>query len=150
MHSSPPPMDLACDGPRARRRHVLLTEGDHELRYLRAQALEDDGYHVTAVVDGAGLVMSMARSELNGTPPALVVWNVGVPAPEVLPILAQLRRRRPGLPVILLTANGSQAALDEVYRVGGAAVLVNPVDLQDLLAAVRSYAPYTPQPRGSE
>src|SRR5262245_27188537 len=53
-------------------------------------------------------------------------------------LLAEVRRRRPGLPVIILTGHASIATAVDAMRAGAANFLVKPVDLGDLEQAVRA------------
>lgn len=125
----------------SRRSHVLLAEDDTDLRRLLAGALEQEGYHVRQVGSGREL-----REELEvapGQPLAvdLIVSDVRMPGFSGLDVLSFLRQRDWATPVLLITAFGDEAVHQEAHRLGAAAVIDKPFELDELRHAARALAP---------
>lgn len=107
---------------------MLVVEDDPSLRLLCRVNLELDGY----VVDEAGTLES-AR-EAVGRAPELVLLDVHLGPVSSLPLLHDLKRERPELPVVLLTG---ESGLPEEARGAADLVLPKPFEIAELSAAVR-------------
>src|SRR5215813_7931128 len=68
----------------------------------------------------------------------LLVCDLQLPGSAGGSLLPEVRRRRPTLPVIILTGHASVPTAVEAMRAGAANFLVKPVDLDDLEQAVRA------------
>ena len=81
-----------------------------------------------------------AREFLSSPPaaaPSCLVLDVNLPDLNGLEVLARLRQERPALPVIVMTAHGSEAIAEMALASGATRYLIKPVARQDLLNAVR-------------
>ena len=120
--------------------HVLVIDDSEPIRSLVREQLELDGHRVTAVPDGAS-----ALALLDRTAPDLVILDVDMPGMDGLAVLARIKARRPGLPVLLFTA--VHGVEDEAFRRGAAACLPKAAGLDELRRWTLRCCP--PQPRGS-
>jgi DNA-binding response OmpR family regulator len=114
-------------------RRILVVEDDAALRSLVAFALEDEGYAVDAVADGAAAAASVATR-----PPHLILLDLWLPR-----LGGQDFARRylagpgPHAPVLVLSARPLSEVVGAAEAIGAAGFLRKPFDLEDLMAAVR-------------
>ncbi len=118
--------------------NVLLAEDDPELLDLLASYLRRRGYRVFCAADGAALVQRIDRSTPRGPLPPIdvIVSDIYMPGIDGLTVLEELREGGGRIPVILMTAFGSEEVRERGRRHGAEAVLVKPFDLDRLLSAV--------------
>ncbi len=113
--------------------HVVLIEDEAGIVDFIERGLTARGLDVHAALDGeSGL--SLALSERVD----LVVLDLMLPRRSGIEVLAELAERRPGLPVIVLTARGEIE--DRVNGLSSGAVdyLVKPFALSELEARIRA------------
>ena len=118
--------------------NVLLAEDDPELLDLLASYLRRRGYRVYCAPDGEALVQRLDRSSPRGPLPAIdvIVSDIYMPGIDGLSVLEELRGASRPIPVILMTAFGSEEVRERGKRQGAEAVLVKPFELDRLLSAV--------------
>ncbi|MBN3535350.1 PAS domain-containing hybrid sensor histidine kinase/response regulator [Sphingomonas pseudosanguinis] len=104
---------------------LLVVDDDPAVRAGMEALLGRSGHRVLTVSDRTG-----ALGLVDEIDAALVDYDLG--DDDGLALIAELRRDRPSLPVILITADGSPS-LAEQAKASGIAVLLKPVD-PDLLA----------------
>jgi DNA-binding response OmpR family regulator len=126
--------------PTPRTARIALAEDDRQMRSLVAESLRADGHTVIELVDGAQLLVRLARQYRLRDPEEtidLVVSDIRMPILTGLSILKGLRDARCETPVVLMTAFADspdrQAALDL-----GAVVFDKPFKMADLRSAVRA------------
>jgi DNA-binding NarL/FixJ family response regulator len=83
--------------------------------------------------DGAEAVRLAAREEID-----LAILDVSMPRMTGLQAARELHRRRPGLPIVILTMHESEQYLHEALRAGAAAYVVKKVADRDLIEACRA------------
>jgi DNA-binding NtrC family response regulator len=114
-----------------RGRTVLVVDDDASIRFLCRVNLEFDGWTVR---DAASL--DDARAAL-GDDLALVLLDVHVGNASGVAFLEELRRDRPGLPVVMLTGSFGATTSDDS---GADAVIAKPFKLDDFLETVARVA----------
>ena len=112
---------------------VLLVEDEPALRDGIADLLRGDGHDVTAVGDGVRGVEAGLADVYD-----LVVLDVMLPRMDGIEVCRRLRAARPGLPILMLTARGSED--DKVRGLGEGAddYVTKPFSARELLARVRA------------
>ena len=112
---------------------VLVVEDEPSLREGIADLLRGDGHTVTAVGDGVAGVEA-GLGELF----ELVVLDLMLPRLDGIEVCRRLRSARPGLPILMLTARGSED--DKVRGLGEGAddYVTKPFSARELLARVRA------------
>ena len=100
------------------------------MRELLGRILREDGYKVILVADG---VAAIARLDQEY---ALVITDMRMPGAGGDQVLAQVRRRWPGTPVVVLTAFGSISGAVEAMREGAFDYLTKPLPDPDTLRGV--------------
>jgi PAS domain S-box-containing protein len=113
---------------------VLLVEDDPGVRTLAARALRTVGHPVIVAADGRD-VRSLGDDDVNRL--QLLVTDVLLPGPNGREVAEELRRRRPGLPVLYISGY-TQDAFAEGGAVGERErFLPKPFTPSELLARVR-------------
>jgi two-component system phosphate regulon sensor histidine kinase PhoR len=111
---------------------ILVADDSQEIRqFLEESVLTPAGYHVIAVGDG----MSALTLALDSTPD-LVITDQQMPNLTGLELIRRLRQDKPQVPVILMTAEGSEALAVEALRSGAVDYLTKPFEAEHMLAAV--------------
>ncbi|MCX5797087.1 MAG: sigma-54 dependent transcriptional regulator [Elusimicrobia bacterium] len=105
---------------------ILVVEDQANHRKVLQGILTAEGYRVSAVKDAA-----LARAALSEKP-ALVLTDLKLPGEDGLSLLRGLKRSRPELPVILMTAFGNIPAAVDAMRWGAHDFLTKPLDFAEL------------------
>lgn len=111
---------------------ILLVEDEVELAALIREALEQAGHHVLLAFDGpSGLLL--ARQEN----PDLIILDLRLPGIDGLDVLRALRRELL-VPVLILTARGTEFDRVLGLELGADDYVVKPFSLRELVARVRA------------
>lgn len=116
---------------------ILIADDDASIRLVVSQALTRAGYQVRATGAASTLVKWAADGEGD-----LIVTDVMMPDANVFDVLPQIRKSRPLLPVIVMSAQNTVVTAVTAAERGAFEYLPKPFDLDDLLAAAeRALAP---------
>jgi len=119
---------------------ILTIEDDQAIRRGIVDALRFAGYQPLEAAEGRrGLEMAL-RCDFD-----LLLLDLVLPGPEGFAILAEVRRLRPTLPVIILTARGAEADRVRGLRDGADDYVVKPFSVSELLARVEAVLRRSPQ-----
>ena len=114
---------------------ILLGDEDPEVRFALAMLLREAGHEVLEA-DRCGEVLETAA----GRKPDLVVTDVNMAGISGAELIEQLRRTRPGVPVIAMTGGGMHQTPELAATLAGNAgadrVLQKPFGNDELLAEV--------------
>jgi DNA-binding response OmpR family regulator len=126
-----------------RRPRIVLAEDDEEMRSLLCQCLGNAGYEVVALSDGLELMECLASYLAPGgrVDIDLIISDIRMPWVNGLEVLSAIRRYVGYPRVILITAFGSNEVHNQAHRLGAAAVMDKPFDVEKLLAEVRAIIP---------
>ncbi len=113
------------------RHRLLLVEDTASLQLIYKSVLHTAGYDVTVAGDGA-----RALAYFQSDPPSAVIMDLLLPDRDGLDLMQEMLTARPGLPVIVITANGSVNRAVEAMRAGAHEFLVKPFNEQRFLSAV--------------
>ena len=111
---------------------VLVVDDDEAIRVLLTRYLEMEGFSVEQVRDGGAVLAAIAASK-----PDLVLLDLMLPTQDGLDILTRLRRDS-DVPVILLTARGSEADRILGLKLGADDYVVKPFSPGELTARINS------------
>ena len=121
------------------RARILVAEDDEDLREALVAALADEPWTVEVAPNGAVLLDRLASALLAGSPrPDVIVTDVRMPGITGLEVLAGLRANGWRVPIVLMTGFGSRDLYRAARRLGAAAVLDKPFDVNHLRALIRS------------
>lgn len=145
------PLTAVRSTPSRRSPRVVVAEDDQDTRALVTEALEREGYNVTALPDGARLLVRIGRQYRQVEPePAidLIVTDLRMPVITGLQILQGLRNAGCETPLILMTAFGDTALH---HRVGslGAVLFEKPVQLREVCECARRLLGLAPRHGGA-
>ena len=120
---------------------VLVIDDDAAVAFALERFLREAGHEVK-VAPTAERGLELARRE----PPELVVLDLRLPAMQGSTALVELRRQRPALPVIVVTAHGSAETAMDALAAGAFDHLTKPFDLAELRLAVERALARAPAP----
>jgi len=112
---------------------VLVIEDDAAIRRGIVDALRFHGYEPLAEGDGERGLEAAVRAEVD-----LVLLDVVLPRRDGFAILAEVRRLRPTLPVVMLTARGTEEDRVRGLKGGADDYVVKPFSATELLARVEA------------
>ena len=115
---------------------LLLVDDDEKLRRIITLRLEAEGFAVTEAESGED-----ALSKLKAARPHFVLADLRMPGINGIELLRQIQQRRPGLPVVILTAHGDIPDAVEATQAGAVDFLTKPVDKERLLECIAHHLP---------
>jgi two-component system, OmpR family, copper resistance phosphate regulon response regulator CusR len=111
---------------------LLVVEDEVRIRAFLARAFEIEGFTVDVVADGdEGLGLALTGDY------ELVILDLLLPGRDGLDVLSELHRRRPGLPVLILSARSDLATKLRGFELGAVDYVAKPVSLDELFARTR-------------
>lgn len=112
---------------------ILVVEDDDAIRRGVVDAVTASGYAALEAPDGeAGLQVALA-ADLD-----LVLLDVMMPKKDGLTVLTEIRKVKPGLPAIMLTAKGEEEDKVRGLRAGADDYVVKPFSASELLARIEA------------
>jgi DNA-binding response OmpR family regulator len=125
---------------------VLVIEDDAAIREGLCDALGFDGYRVLQAETAPAGTESALRSHCD-----LVLLDLMLPGGDGFTVLGEIRRLKPKLPVIILTARGREVDRVRGLRLGADDYVVKPFSVRELLARVQAVLRRTtPEPEADE
>ncbi len=119
---------------------ILVVEDDPAIRRGIVDAVEFAGYAVLEAPNGTkGLELAL------GATCDLVLLDLVLPGPGGLDILREVRKVRPTLPVVILTARGKESDRVEGLTLGADDYVVKPFSVKELLARVEAVLRRSPE-----
>src|SRR5262245_23221414 len=113
--------------------HIVVVEDEPAIRRGLVDLLQASGHRVSEAGDGnTGLSLS-SRAGVD-----LVLLDLMLPRRDGFDVLAELRRVRPLVPVIVLTARGGEDDRVRGLRMGADDYVVKPFSARELLARVEA------------
>jgi len=112
---------------------IAVIEDEAPIRRGVVDVLRASGYHVSEAADG-----SRGLEEANRPGIDLVLLDLLLPLLDGLEVLRQLRKARPTLPVIILTARGTEDDRVRGLKMGADDYVVKPFSARELLARVEA------------
>lgn len=112
---------------------ILVVEDDAAIRRGLADALRFSGYSPREAADGEAGLEAAITGEID-----LVLLDLLMPKMDGLTMLRELRRVKPALPVIILTARGEEHDRVRGLKEGADDYVVKPFSATELLARVEA------------
>ena len=112
--------------------HLLVVDDDREIRRLLEEYLTQSGYRVTTVGDGRAMRRALDEHRID-----LVVLDLMLPGEDGLSLCRGLRAQS-NMPVLMLTARGSEIDRIVGLEMGADDYLAKPFNPRELLARVKS------------
>jgi DNA-binding response OmpR family regulator len=118
---------------------ILVIEDDEAIRRGIVDALSFDGYKTQEAAEGKTGLASALQSTCD-----LILLDLVLPKIGGLAILEEVRKSRPMLPVIILTARGEESDRIQGLKMGADDYVVKPFSIKELLARVQAVLRRTP------
>jgi DNA-binding response OmpR family regulator len=112
---------------------ILIIEDEVRIATLVQQGLEERGYLTTIAYDGIIGKKLALQNDYD-----LVISDIILPGLNGIEVCREIRRVKPDLPVILLTALGTTDDKVEGFDAGADDYLVKPFDFRELLVRIRA------------
>ena len=122
------------------RLRILIVEDDAAIRRGIVDALAFAGYEPLEAATGQAALEMAVRRDYD-----LLLLDLVLPGPGGLEVLREVRRTRPTLPVIILTACGEEADRVAGLRQGADDYVVKPFSVKELLARVEAVLRRSPE-----
>jgi two-component system nitrogen regulation response regulator GlnG len=122
---------------------VLIADDDASIRLVLSQAFTRAGFQVRATGAAATLLKWVQEGEGD-----LVVTDVIMADENVFDVLPRMRKQRPKLPIIVMSAQNTLLTAVNAAETGAFEYMPKPFDLDDMVAAARRALakPATPEP----
>jgi two-component system nitrogen regulation response regulator GlnG len=111
---------------------ILVADDDASVRLVISQTLAQDGYHVRSTNTMSALWRWIQAGEGD-----LLITDVYMPDESIFDMLPQIRRARPDLPVIVISAQSTVLTAAQASEHGAYDYLPKPFDIDKLAETVR-------------
>ncbi len=113
--------------------NILLVEDDTRVAELIQRGLGEEGFNVQIAYDG------MAGKKLvNQIDYDLAITDVVLPKMDGIQLCKEIRKLKPEMPIIMLTALGTTDDKVEGFDAGADDYLVKPFEMRELVARIRA------------
>lgn len=110
---------------------LVVDDAAHMREVVADYVLRPNGYVVLMAENGEQALEIVQRDR-----PDLIISDIKMPGISGLDLVRAVRRDRPNLPVILITAEGSELIAQQALRAGAADYFIKPFDPDELLRSV--------------
>src|SRR5208282_5682644 len=111
---------------------ILIADDDASIRLVLSQAFSRLGYQVRATSNATTLLKWVSDGEGD-----LVITDVVMPDENVFDVLPRIRKERPALPVIVMSAQNTLLTAVNAAEIGAFEYIPKPFDLDDMAAVAR-------------
>jgi signal transduction histidine kinase len=124
------------EGGHGNDRRILVVDDDPDIRQLLLDRLNGLGYRSHAVADGWQALETMIGEHFGG-----VVLDIGIGQVDGLEVLRHIRQWHPGMPVVMITASGSQELAVRAMGMGAHAYLLKPFEAEEFERTIQTWFP---------
>jgi CheY-like chemotaxis protein len=103
---------------------ILIVDDEPQVAEVLARSLAREGHTATVAHSG-----EEALRLLDPAAPDALFLDVSMPGLNGLDVLTEVRRRRPSLPVVVITGHATPDEIEEVKRLGAVDVITKPAAL---------------------
>jgi len=115
-------------------RPVLVADEDPDIRQWLFDRLKASGYHPEAATGGLEILGAVRSIGYAG-----VILDIGLGQVDGLNVLKEIRSQSPDIPIIIMTASGSQELAIQAIGMGAQAYLLKPFDAGELHAVMERW-----------
>jgi DNA-binding NtrC family response regulator len=108
------------------KRIILIAEDEEKMRRVLEVNLQDQ-YHVLLAKDGEQALRLFKENEIN-----LLLTDMRMPGKDGLSLLQEVKRLRPEIPVILITAYGTIESAVSAMKEGATDYLLKPIQMEEV------------------
>lgn len=110
---------------------LLVVEDDPQLARLITSALEREGYSTLLATNGLDAVQMAPQADL-------MVLDLGLPGLGGLEVIRELREAEWNLPILVVSAQGSEDIRVRALELGADDYLTKPMSIREMIARVRA------------
>jgi signal transduction histidine kinase len=104
-------------------RHILVVDDDPDIQQLLHDRLRANGCRTFTALDGQQALEALRSQEFHG-----IILDIGIGQIDGLEVLRRIRQTNQQLPIIMITASGSQELAVKAIEMGAQAYLLKPFD----------------------
>ncbi len=108
-------------------RHILVVDDDPDIQQLLHDRLKAGGYVTCTALDGRQALTLLESREFDG-----MILDIGIGQIDGLEVLRQVRMTNQRLPILMITASGSQELAMKAIGLGAQDYLLKPFDTHQL------------------
>ena len=120
---------------------ILIVDDERGIRRSLAGLLSDEGFETCEAAEGAqALAVATRGGDADGdagAAPDLVLLDIAMPGVSGIEVLEALRRRRPQLPVIMMSGHGTIETAVRATQLGAFDFIEKPIAFEKLLLTLR-------------
>ena len=109
------------------KKRILVIEDDEEMRALLKDFFTEEGFETDSVSNGSEAFRKLVKESF-----ALVITDIRMPGLTGLDILPGIRKLQPEVPIIVITAFGSEEIRDRAMARGATSYLEKPIHFHNL------------------
>ena len=106
---------------------VLIIEDDDEMRSLLKDFVEEEGYDADSVEKGDYALRKLLTDSFD-----LIITDIRMPGYSGLEIMPEIKKIKPDVPIVVITAFGNEDAYQKALSRGAHAYLEKPVHFNKL------------------
>jgi DNA-binding NtrC family response regulator len=114
--------------------HILVVDDQHSIRLMLESGLSFNGFHVSCAQNGTE-ALAAARSQAFDA----VITDIYMPDGDGLSVVKKLRGLWPGLPIILMTAQGSVELAVRAVEEGATDFIAKPFEVSAVAALLKRH-----------
>jgi CheY-like chemotaxis protein len=111
---------------------ILIVDDEPQVAEVLAKSLSREGHHATVAHSGEEALRMLGPAE-----PDALFLDVSMPGMTGLDVLAEVKRRRPSLPVVVITGHATADEVDQVRQLGAVDVIEKPAPLAHYQVALK-------------
>jgi CheY-like chemotaxis protein len=111
---------------------ILIVDDEPQVAEVLAKSLGREGHQATIATSG-----EQALSLVGVHDPDALFLDVSMPGMNGLDVLAEVRRRRPSLPVVVITGHATPDEVEQVKKMGAVDVIEKPAPLTHYQLALK-------------
>ena len=111
---------------------VLVVDDEPPIRKLLRMGLSTQGYEILDAPSGR------VALELVAQKPDLIILDLGMPDIDGLELLRIMRQKNEGVPIVVLSSRGEEAAKVQALDLGADDYVTKPFGMDELLARIRA------------
>jgi len=111
---------------------VLVVDDEPPIRKLLRMGLSTQGYEILDAPSGR------VALELVAQKPDLIILDLGLPDIDGLELLRQMRQKNEGVPIVVLSSRGEEAAKVAALDLGADDYVTKPFGMDELMARIRA------------
>jgi nitrogen regulation protein NR(I) len=111
---------------------VLIVDDEESMRFLLREVMSREGYDTAVAASGEEALQHVREAETD-----LVIMDIKMPGMDGMQALREIRRMRPNLVVLMMTAHGNKLVALEAMREGAYDYFTKPFELDEMRVVVR-------------